>query len=125
MRQFEIGGFSRRNRLASLGGIYAHPLPAYHPDYGMQERIREALEEGNVGEHKCAISDRVIREEIVEEIWEHYKAQGRTAERVFDALEAFLDWDRMIVAWRDTKYFLLTFEDGTKWWVPRGDSDSF
>lgn len=125
MREFEIGGFSRHNRLASLEGIYTHPMPAYHPDYGMQERIREALEEAGVGEYKCAISDRVIREEIVEEIREHYKQQGRTAERVFDALEEFLDWDRMIVAWRDAKYFLLTFEDGTKWWIPSGDSDNF
>lgn len=125
MKQFEIGGFSRHNRLTSLEEIHAHPLPAYHPDYRMQGRIREALEQASKGEYACAINDQAIYDEIVEEIREYYKQQGRTAERVFDALEAFLDWDRMIVAWRDAKYFPLTFEDGAKWWVPRGDGNNF
>lgn len=125
MEQFQVGGFSRYNRLASLEGIRAQPLPGYHPDYKMQERIREALEGAGVSESACAINDRAIREEIVEEIWEHYKQQGRTAERVFDALEAFLDWEKLIAKWQDAKYFPLVFEDGTKWWIPKGDGDNF
>lgn len=125
MKEFEVGGFSRYDRLASLDGIYARRLPEYHPDYEMQERIREALEEANVGEDRCAISDRAIREEMVEEIWEHYKQRGSTAERVFDSLEGYLDWDRLIASWLERRYRLLEFENGVRWWVPKGDSDNF
>lgn len=121
MKEFEVGGFSRHNRLASLDGIYAHRLPEYHPDYEMQERIREALEAANVGKDRCAISDRAIREEVVEEIWEHYKRQGSTAERVFDALEGYLDWERVIADWLARRYWPLEFGDGQRWWIPTGE----